>query len=352
MKLMVAIPTWNRAEYLNKAIGAIASARAKAPQHCKVELFVSDNASTDHTAEVVARWQENAPWIHGRTWEVHTDNGLELLQRVFQGSGLDYDYTWLHGDDDWITDSSAFTQLVEAIEANPSDPPAIIHCCATRRALPGDSRIISGPLEELCNLYGWHDLLGWFSSLVLSRATADRMLTSPQFTLPSHSAYSHSEALLDAAYGQPVLLIAAGLIDPQDEEQTAECLERWAQAGMGSAYWGIIPGLLSLKERGVLKAPLTPTFFRYLSYTFWDRFAVETMGMASNLATPDELIETKLRLLGHFSKLLGYGEDRKLYENWLEGFADDVWDVRRALNLVHKRIISSGRPSYPDSLLS
>ena len=47
MKLMVAIPTWNRAEYLNKAIGAIASARAKAPQHCKVELFVSDNASTE-----------------------------------------------------------------------------------------------------------------------------------------------------------------------------------------------------------------------------------------------------------------------------------------------------------------
>ncbi|MBK8793197.1 MAG: glycosyltransferase [Holophaga sp.] len=56
MKLLVVIPTWNRAEYLEKAIQAISEARAKA-ENCSVELFVSDNCSSDTTPEVMARWQ-------------------------------------------------------------------------------------------------------------------------------------------------------------------------------------------------------------------------------------------------------------------------------------------------------
>ncbi len=351
MKLMVVIPTWNRADYLDKAIAAIASARAHSHK-CEVELFVSNNCSSDHTAEVLARWQEGNPWIYGCNWEVHSKVWLEILGRAFNGSGRDYDYAWLQGDDDWITDSTAFAQLMDAIEADPTNPPAVVHPCQTRRALHGDSRIIHGLTEELCNIYGWHDLLGWISSQVLSRGTVDRMLTSPQLAMPFHSAFSHSEALLEAAYGQPMLVLAAGLIDPQDAEQTPESLARWAADGAGPAYWGVIPGLLSLKERGVLKTPLTLTFFRYLTYSFWDRFAVELMTLAGRGDVSEEMIEIKLAMLGHFTKLLGYGEDRKLYQNWLDGFTDDVWDVRRTLGLIQKRIASSGRPSYSFNLLS
>jgi hypothetical protein len=317
-----------------------------------VELFISNNASTDHTAEVLARWQEKEPWIHGCNWEVHSKSWLEILSRAFEASGRDYDYAWLQGDDDWITDSTAFCQLLEAIETDPSNPPAIVHCCQTRRAISGDSRIVSGLTEELCNIYGWHDLLGWISSLVISRSTVGRMLTSPQLSMTFHSAFSHSEALLEAAYGQPMLVLAAGLIDPQDEQQTPESIARWTADGVGKAYWGVIPGLLSLKERGVLRTPLTVTFFRYLTYSFWDRFAVEVMSIVAREDISEELIETKLAMLGHFTNLLGYGEDRKLYQNWLEGFIDDVWDVRRAFTLVHKRYASSNRPSYSFNLFS
>ncbi len=352
MKLMVVIPTWNRAEYLNKAIGAIASARAKASQYCEVELFVSNNCSTDHTAEVLAQWQKNAPWVYGHNWEVHSENWQEILSRAFNGSGRDYDYAWLQGDDDWITDSTAYAQLMEAVEADPSNLPAIVHCCAARRAIPGDSRIVSGLTEELCNIYGWHDLLGWISSLVISRTTVDRMLASPQFAMLPGSSYSHAEALLEAAYGQCMLVMGAGLIDPQDDTQTPECIERWAKAGVGRGYWGVIPGLLNLKARGVMKTPLTVTFFRYLTYSFWDRFAVEVMSIVLRPDVSDDLIETKLAMLDHFASLLGYGEDRKLYETWLEGFTDDVWDIRRAMNLLQKRITSSNRPSYSINLFS
>lgn len=350
MKLLVVIPTWNRADYLDKAIYAIAGARSRA-KNCTVELFISDNCSSDHTPEVVARWQQVAPWIHGRRWEEHSGIWAEILERALLNSGLEYDYLWLQGDDDWITDSAAYSKLTEALEASAEDPPAIAHCCATRRALPGEGSILAGSTEDLCNTYGWHDLLGWISSLVISRDTVDRMMASVQFKMSPPSAFVHSEALFEAAYGRTMLILTSGFIDPQDKEQTPECKERWAKSNVGEAYWNILPGLLSLKQRGVIKTPLTLGFFRYLTYSFWDRFAVQIMNLASIPDTSAEVLVAKLDLLRSFAELLGYGEDRKLFENWFESFQDDVKDVRRAVRLVHRRIEQFQKSSYAYTLL-
>ncbi len=350
MRLLVVIPTWNRADYLDKAISAIAAARSRA-RTCHVELFISDNCSSDRTAEVVAHWQETAPWIHVRRWEEHATAWGDILKRALLSSGLEYDYLWLQGDDDWVSDTTAYTQLMEALEASAEDPPAIVHCCQTRRALPGDGRILAGNTEDLCNTYGWHDLLGWISSLVISRDTVDRMMASPQWEMTAPSAFAHSEALFEAAYGRTMLILTAGFIDPQDSEQTDESLERWAKANVGEGYWRIIPGLLNLRQRGIITTPLTLGFFRYLTYSFWDRFAIELMSLASRPGTVEETLQNKLRLLSFFPVLLGYGEDRKLFENWLEGIRDDVYEVRRAFQVVQKRIESAYVPSYAFSLL-
>jgi hypothetical protein len=352
MKLLVAIPTWNRADYLDTAIRAIAMARSMACT-CEVELFVSDNCSSDHTREVVLRWQAEAPWIHYRRWDEHISSDWPaILKRAFLGSNLDYDYLWLQGDDDFISEPAAYDILTEAILACGEDPPALVHCCQTRRSLPGDQRIIKGTTEELCNSYGWHDLLGWISGLAVSRDTVDRMWASPHCQVQPASAFWHSEVLLEAAYGRTMLILAAGLIDPQDGEQTAESLERWEIAGgAGKTYWRIIPGLLSLQDRGVLQTPLTLGFFRYLTYSFWDRFAVQVMQQAASLDTTDEFLEAKLFLLSNFARLLGHGGERKLFEVWLQGFRDDVAIVRRALRLMESRIDMANRPSYSWTLL-
>ncbi|MFZ1614934.1 MAG: glycosyltransferase, partial [Holophaga sp.] len=250
MKLLVVIPTWNRAEYLEKAIQAISEARAKA-ENCSVELFVSDNCSSDTTPEVLARWQGVAPWIHMRRWEQHVTIWAQILERALLHSGLEYDYLWLQGDDDWITDSSAYSKLAEALEASADDPPALVHCCPARRALPGEGVILGGTTEDLCNTYGWHDLLGWISGLVIARETVERMMASAQWKLARPSAFVHAEALLEAAYGRTMLILSKGYIDPQDAEQTEASKERWAKGKVGEAYWNIIPGLLNLKQRGV-----------------------------------------------------------------------------------------------------
>lgn len=346
MKLLVAIPTSSRANYLDQAIFAVSAARARAT-NCDVELFLSDNASHDETPSVVARWQEQAPWIRYRHWDRHETVWAQILTRLFTSCGSDYDYMWLQGDDDYITDSNAYAEVANVIRLSAANPPAIIHCCQTRRAHPGDTRVISATTEDLCNSFGWHDMLGWISSLVISRETIERVLQAPQFQPDFRdSAFSHSEALLEAAYGKTMLLIGAGLIDTQDEEQTQDCLERWRIGNVFERYWYVIDGIKEMIDRGIIKKPLSQSFFRYHTYTYWDRFAIEILTLAGSVSTAEDVIEAKLKKLGAFAELLGFAEDRKLYTNWLEGFRDDVHDLRRTLHTYNRRLQQSARESF------
>ena len=351
MKLLVAIPTWNRADHLDTAIRAIAAARSLT-QCCDVELFISDNCSSDHTAEVVARWQEGFPWIHYRRWEEHIASwGPEILRRALQGSTLEYDYLWLQGDDDYVSDLGAYDKLAAAVAACADDPPAIVHCCQTRRSLPGDERVITGSTEDLCNIYGWHDLLGWISSLVLARDTVDRIWASPHRDIRPVSSFWHAEVLLEAAYGRNMLILSEGLIDPQDEEQTEESKQRWALSNVGQGYWYIISGLSSLKARRILTKPLTLAFFRYLDFTFWDRFAMEVLNMASSAGTSEEALDLRLGLLLGLADLLGHSGDRKLYQDWVQGIRNETKTFRLAYQILEKRIEGHLQPSYTWTLL-
>jgi len=348
MKIMMAIPTWNRAPYLDKAIAAIAAAREQAG--CEVTLFVSDNCSDDATAEVCAHWMAQNPWITCHRWDTHVNVFEEVLRRLFTQAPKDYDYMWIQGDDDFITDPTAFAQVAAAIAASP-EPPALVHACQTRRAVPGDDRILAGTLAELANEIGWLELLGWLSSLIVARATIERTLLSDHWEAGRGSAFTHAELLLEAAHDQPALVLGAGLMDPQDEQQTQECLERWKLENVGEKYWVVLPNLLRLQAKGVFALPLSLTFFRYHTYSLWDRFATEVMACAGIVAFKDEVLEIKLELLGHFANLLGRPEDRKILADWLDCFADEVWEVRRALRKVDGRIERCRRSVYSFKLL-
>ncbi len=324
MKLLVAIPTYNRAEDLDKAIGDIARARSMT-QSCEVELYISDNCSSDHTQAVVLRWRQEAPWIHYRRWVDHVDTwGPTMLWRALLGSRLDYEYIWLLEDEAHITDPLAFEKVAAALEAISDSPPALIHCCQTQRALPGDQRIAMGSTEELCNTFGWHDLLGWISSLIISKETVQRMFASPHCEVHPVSALWHSEVILEAAYGKNMMVLTEGLISPHGGGQSKLSNLQGDPASVGPDYWYVIAGLHNLKERAVFKIPLNLEFFRWLDYSLWDRLGQEVVEIASSSTTTDSTIETQLYLLGGVAELLGHEEERNLYVNWLNGFCNFV----------------------------
>ena len=91
MRLSICIPTYNRVRYLKELLPAILD---QADAEC-VEVVVSDNASTDDTADYL-RWLLN-PCLRWWTNETNIGGDRNFLKCVAEARG---EYVWLFGDDD------------------------------------------------------------------------------------------------------------------------------------------------------------------------------------------------------------------------------------------------------------
>lgn len=94
--LTIAIPTYCRAHYLD---GLLAVLHAELRNEARVELLVSDNASTDNTAATVAAFQERGLVIHYLRNESNLGPDGNILQCYLQARGK---YAWIFSDDDLI----------------------------------------------------------------------------------------------------------------------------------------------------------------------------------------------------------------------------------------------------------
>ena len=94
--LTVAVPTFNRSRYLATFLSAVAPQIAR--ENC-VELLISDNASTDGTAELVQSYQSQGILIRYVRNESNIGADGNILQCFELASGK---YVWICGDDDVI----------------------------------------------------------------------------------------------------------------------------------------------------------------------------------------------------------------------------------------------------------
>jgi glycosyltransferase involved in cell wall biosynthesis len=106
----IGIPTYNRAQWLSKAID---SALRQGPDVC---VIVSDNASTDNTPDVVRGFSESGSrLVYIR--QSSNRGGLANFQAVLAASNTPY-FMWL-GDDDWLDDGYE-SACVSLLESDPS----------------------------------------------------------------------------------------------------------------------------------------------------------------------------------------------------------------------------------------
>jgi FkbM family methyltransferase len=110
-KLSICISTYNRAEWLSKSL---ANWSAQYPQAISgVELLVCDNASTDHTAQVVK------PFLSRPDFSYHCNAvnvGMlgNLRETAHQARG---DYVWIIGDDDLLMPGT-IPRVMDALASN------------------------------------------------------------------------------------------------------------------------------------------------------------------------------------------------------------------------------------------
>lgn len=106
------IPTYQRARYLDSLLGSLCLELADFPYPC--EVFISDNASADDTAEVVARYQANLPIRYVRQAENRGGRAnYQFLQAQARGRYLVY-----IADDDAVM-GARVAEVIALMEAQP-----------------------------------------------------------------------------------------------------------------------------------------------------------------------------------------------------------------------------------------
>lgn len=110
LKLTLAIPTYNRARYLDVLLTSIAE--QSLPLRDNIEIVVSDNASSDDTPEVVERHGRGIPIKYIRQAE-NIGADLNFARLFLEARGH---YVWIIGDDDLLL-SNALRAVIDTIDS-------------------------------------------------------------------------------------------------------------------------------------------------------------------------------------------------------------------------------------------
>ena len=98
--LSIAIPTYNRADFLKNLLNCIAP---QAKESGLVQICISNNSSTDNTREVVINFIEKYPGIieySENEKNLGYDANFLKVMEMSQG-----DFVWLFGDDDSVVEN-------------------------------------------------------------------------------------------------------------------------------------------------------------------------------------------------------------------------------------------------------
>lgn len=114
--LCVCIPTYNRADRLDKSLHDLLGQICATKSREKISVYISDNGSKDHSAKVIQQHQvlyaaENISLSYD-LWPDNQGFDINVLSCYENGKA---DYLWLLSDDDNIF-SGALEQIVEDIE--------------------------------------------------------------------------------------------------------------------------------------------------------------------------------------------------------------------------------------------
>lgn len=107
-RVSVCIPTYNRAHFLPDAIAGVL-----AQSYSDFELVISDNASTDHTAELLGRYRDPRLRVHRNATNIGLLGNFRRCFELARG-----EYAVILGSDDYW-DSALLARVVPLLEEDP-----------------------------------------------------------------------------------------------------------------------------------------------------------------------------------------------------------------------------------------
>ncbi len=294
MHLTIAIPTYNRCEYLKKNIEYFENINH--PDGIKISLSISNSASEDNTEtflEDIRRKREDIFLFNQRTdWN---GGNYGYLSSVVPD---DADWVWFMGDDDYLCHPESLQKVCEVlVRENKNADFGFVHACQARRS-KNTGAIITDSSLGLCNRFGYTEMFGWISSIIMRRENfvnalqkvddrAQKARDEPALS-NTHSAFFQASYIFQEVYWMRGAFVDLPLVDMQDEEMTEATRQRWQSENMGERYIYILDDLQRLKSEGVPVNDLSPEFFRYHQYQLWDRFITYQLNVLEAFGNGDD----------------------------------------------------------------
>lgn len=113
--LSLCIPTWNRAKYLKIGLEKLRTQLLEISSS-DVEVFISDNCSTDETEQIVKEYISCGMPISYNKNEENVGMDGNFLRCFKRSNGQ---FIWLMGDDDFLLDGTLST-IIELLKSNPT----------------------------------------------------------------------------------------------------------------------------------------------------------------------------------------------------------------------------------------
>jgi len=367
LKIAVAIPTYDRLEKLKVALRHIEA--QEVDERFELYCVISNIGSQDGTTEFLS--QLSHPTVRYVIYNTQEDyiHAAANWRRCAETVPDDIDWVWFHGDDDYITTPQALKSLVGLLLDQGDDRLKLVHVCQALRSR-ATNKILRGNLLDLCNTIGYHEVLGWMSSVVMRCAEfklaidygtwyGPEKLHPDQFLVRKISVYVHSAGMLRSCIASDAIFWDVPLIDPQDRVQTPESIARWQVGHEGERYLFVIDDILKMVEDGTITKPLQPMFFRYHTYTLWDRYASFIIGAVVNSGqiTPAQL--EHLERVKRMQFVITSGREKKLFLQWhqslsarLQGYVRHAHETVRMRNELVEHFNATNAGVYPFQILS
>ena len=167
-KLSICIITYNRSGCLKECLDSIMI--SVSGYESQIEIIVSDNASTDDTADIIRSFQITYPWIRYHRNNTNIGGERNLFTAATMASG---EYIWIFGDDDKMK-KEAIANVIKQIDAGYN----LIICNysvwakdfsyikKTNGLRLGCDEVFDNP-DELMRRIGYH--VGYISSIIIKK---------------------------------------------------------------------------------------------------------------------------------------------------------------------------------------
>ena len=279
IKFTIAIPTFNRLSRLKKAIDSVLS--QKISNQFEFNIAISNTYSNDSTYDYLNGLKKKKEFI------IHNERKKEdksILSQFINFRNLakiipaDTDWVWWLGDDDYLYKKESIKIVTEKINesANNKNIPLFIHACHPERA-SSKGQCVNDTIMNLCEKFGYHEMLGWMSSIILKKDAMIKVLNESTKNMnylddnkkEVASCFSHSASILKNFHNRKGLFLDLGLVCNQDEKQTDDTKKRWENDNVCNRYFKIIDDFFEIRDVVKIKTFQKP-FFRYHGYHIWD----------------------------------------------------------------------------------